>query len=181
MNIFQEEGNILSGRNSCLAIDSLLLSCSDSTIAQSIKRCCSGKDVTQLETILIPTHLQHAAHWGLAKVEVKTKSVFFDDGFHMRYPKELETVVRVLIETLYVLSSSCSLFEVKAWEPLRFEPFGMPDQPSSGEGSSGCGVATLMAARNFFHGESLTWSYKETSYFRRKFLLELIQDGNRQS
>ena len=179
MNIFEEEGNLLLGRNACLAVDSLLLNCSKNTISQSIRRCCGGKDVTQLETILIPTHLQHASHWGLAKIEVKTKSVFFDDGLHMRHPKELEMVVRVIINTLYTLSSS-DLFEVKAWEPLRFEPFGMPDQPSTGEGSSSCGVATLMAARNFFHGETLTWTYKETPYFRRKFLLEVIQDGQQQ-
>ena len=179
MNIFEEEGNMLLGRNACFAVDSLLLSCTKSTISQSIRRCCNGKDVTQLDTILIPTHLQHASHWGLAKIDVKTKSVYFDDGFHMRYPKELETVVRVIINTLYIISGS-DVFEVKGWEPLQFEPFGMPDQPSTGEGSSSCGVATLMAARNFFHGESLTWSYKETSYFRRKFLLEIIQDGQRQ-
>ena len=89
-------------------------------------------------------------------------------------------VVRIIINTLYILSSS-DLFEIKAWEPLRFEPFGMPDQPSTGEGSSSCGVATLMAARNFFHGEPLTWTYEETSYCRRKFLLELIQDGQKRS
>ena len=180
MNIFEKEGNLLLGRNACLAVDSLLLNCSKSTISQSIRRCCCGKDVTQLEIILIPTHLQHASHWGLAKIEVKTKAVFFDDGLHMRHPKELEMVVRIIINTLHILSSS-DLFEIKAWEPLRFEPFGMPDQPSTGEGSSSCGVATLMAARNFFHGEPLTWTYEETSYFRRKFLLELIQDGQQRS
>ena len=178
--IFEKEGNLLLGRNACLAVDSLLLNCSKSTISQSIRRCCCGKDVTQLEIIVIPTHLQHASHWGLAKIEVKTKAVFFDDGLHMRHPKELEMVVRIIINTLHILSSS-DLFEIKAWEPLRFEPFGMPDQPSTGEGSSSCGVATLMAARNFFHGEPLTWTYEETSYFRRKFLLELIQDGQQRS
>ena len=65
----------------------------------------------------------------------------------MRYPKEFETVVRVIITPN---THSLRVFDVKAWEPLQFEP-------SIGEGSSSCGVATLMTARNFFHGESLTW------------------------
>ena len=74
MKIFEEERNNRLGRNSCLAVDSLLFSCSNSTISKSIKQC-NGKDDT--ETILIPTHFQHASHWGLAKIEVKTKSIFF--------------------------------------------------------------------------------------------------------
>ena len=180
MSIFVEEGKTLSGKNTCLAADSILLCCSERIIGSSVRNPCFGKNVTQLTTILLPTHLKENSHWGLCKIEVPAKSVFFDDGFYMKPPKQLDVVVKAVLRTLYSLSKS-DIFDLHAWEPLQFRRFGMPDQPCSGDGSSSCGVAVLLASRSFFQREALTWSYKDAPYYRRKFLLEIILDGQKWS
>ena len=76
MSIFVEEGKTLSGKNTCLAADSILLCCSERIIGSSVRNPCFGKNVTQLTTILLPTHLKENSHWGLCKIEVPAKSVF---------------------------------------------------------------------------------------------------------
>ena len=96
----------------------------------------------------------------------------------MTPPEQLDVVVKAVLRTLYSLSKS-DIFDLHAWEPLQFRRFGMPDQPCSGDGSSSCGVAVLLATRSFFQREALTWSYKDTPYYRRKFLLEIILDGQK--
>ena len=98
----------------------------------------------------------------------------------MKPPKQLDVVVKAVLRTLYSLSKS-DIFDLHAWEPLQFRRFGMPDQPCSGDGSSSCGVAVLLASRSFFQREALTWSYKDAPYYRRKFLLEIILDGQKWS
>ena len=77
MNIFVEEGNTLSGKNTCLAVDSILLCCSERIIGSSVRNSCFDKNVTQLTTILFPAHLKDNSHWGLCKIDVQAKSVFF--------------------------------------------------------------------------------------------------------
>ena len=77
MNIFVEEGNTLSGKNTCLAVDSILLCCSERIIGSSVRNSCFDKNVTQLTTILFPAHLKENSHWGLCKIDVQAKSVFF--------------------------------------------------------------------------------------------------------
>ena len=117
MSIFVEEGKTLSGKNTCLAADSILLCCSERIIGSSVRNPCFGKNVTQLTTILLPTHLKENSHWGLCKIEVPAKSVFFDDGFYMKPPKQLDVVVKAVLRTLYSLSKS-DIFDLHAWEPL---------------------------------------------------------------
>ena len=77
MNISAEEGNTLSGKNTCLAVDSILLCCSERIIGSSVRNSCFDKNVTQLTTILFPAHLKDNSHWGLCKIDVQAKSVFF--------------------------------------------------------------------------------------------------------
>ena len=64
-NIFVEEGNTLLGKNTCLAVDSILLCCSERIICSSVRNSCFGKNVTQL-TInnSFPAHLKENSHWG---------------------------------------------------------------------------------------------------------------------
>lgn len=96
MNIFVEEGNTLSGKNTCLAVDSILLCCSERIIGSSVRNSCFDKNVTQLTTILFPAHLKDNSHWGLCKIDVQAKSVFFFyDGFHMKPPKQLDALSRM--------------------------------------------------------------------------------------
>ena len=97
MNIFVEEGNTLSGKNTCLAVDSILLCCSERIIGSSVRNSCFDKNVTQLTTILFPAHLKDNSHWGLCKIDVQAKSVFFlfHDGFHTKPPKQLDALSRM--------------------------------------------------------------------------------------
>ena len=73
MNISAEEGNTLSGKNTCLAVDSILLCCSERIIGSSVRNSCFDKNDTQLTTILFPAHLKENSHWGHCKTDVQAK------------------------------------------------------------------------------------------------------------
>ena len=92
MNNFVEEGNTLSGKNTCLAVDSILLCCSERIIGSSVRNSCFDKNVAQLTTILFPAHVKENSHWGLGKIDVQAKSFSFYDGFHMKPPKQLDAL-----------------------------------------------------------------------------------------
>ena len=52
MNLFEEDDNTLSGKITCLAVGSLMISSSEELIVKSFRQYCLGKDVSQLEAVL---------------------------------------------------------------------------------------------------------------------------------
>lgn len=147
MKTFEDEFNATVDKPMCLALDSLLIHFDEAATAKSVTASCRGRSVTDLKTILFPVHFKICCHWGLAKIDLKERTVSFDDGFHLEPPEEFEGVLRMVVKTLCYLSRSQS---IELGHPLMMNRFGMQDQPSVGVGSGSYGVAVFMAARSFF-------------------------------
>ena len=140
-----------------------------------------------IKQVLIPVHLSNC-HWALARIHFPTKSFQFDDSLKWLPPGDLIARLRHLIELLSELLPDNVHLTSRSWKrgTLRLERFGMPVQSSVAgtEGSASCGIAVVLAARDFCQFglpnqvandiPKFKWSPNEAWYHRFLCLLDII-------
>ena len=68
----------------------------------------------------------------------------------------------------------------KGWDYSQFKRFGMSEQPTSGIGSGSCGVAVVLAVRDFLASSIndlpvvFSWDFSEMTYHRQQFMWQLL-------
>ena len=97
----------------------------------------SGRNLSGILWILTPVHV-NGNHWGLLCLNMVQKQIFYDDGLKQNHPSNIPQIVENLLKVV-----SCS--SQTAWNiSLPLQHFGMPKQPSSGQGSASCGVGVVV-------------------------------------
>ena len=171
---FQEEEAETRGSRQVVALSSLLVEewNTPCRMAKFIKRMSKRCNLNCLKRIILPFNLQ-GNHWGLLVLDISRKVVYFDDGFHQSFPDNICSIIESIVKCIFNRSSS-PLFESHKSNFDKVLRFGMPSQPAIGDGSSSCGAAVVLAAKDFFVERPFSWSYSDTPAWRRKLLLEII-------
>ena len=109
----------------------------------------SGRNLSGISWILTPIHV-NGNHWGLLCLNMVQQQIFYDDGLKQNHPSNIPEIVENLLKAV-----SCS--SQTAWNiSLPLQRFGMPKQPSSGEGSASCGVGVVLATHDFLNTHHCT-------------------------
>ena len=133
----------------------------------------SGRNLSGILWILTPIHV-NGNHWGLLCLNMVQQQIFYDDGLKQNHPSNLLEIVENLLKAV-----SCS--SQTAWDiSLPLQRFGMPKQPSSGEGSSSCGVGVVLATHDFLNTHHCTipkfrWKFNEMKKHRLRLLHQFTQ------
>ena len=69
---------------------------------------------------------------------------------------------------------------MKPWDNELFNTrrFGMPQQPSTGDGSSSCGIGVIFSIRDIISSSGnvqFSWSFSESSDLRKVIMNELLE------
>ena len=123
----------------------------DNISKRNLLRLMQSRMPLNVKRILIPVHVSNF-HWGLARIHIPTKLIYFDDSLRWASPVMLLHDLEHLIELLSQLLPNVNL-KSRSWlrGAMRLERFGMPLQPSVAgrEGSASCDIAVILAARDF--------------------------------
>jgi hypothetical protein len=128
--------------------------------------------------IICPIHVNRM-HWGLLYVDVAANVTYYDDGLHLAPPSNLTLVFNNVMMVLRSVYPQCVGLDNDRWKNITFKRFGMPLQPSQGEGSSSCGVGVIFATRDIIKQitpgmPKFMWSFNDSSDLRKQIMQELI-------
>lgn len=137
-----------------------------------------GRDLSDIVWVLTPVHV-NGNHWGLLCLNVVLRQVFYDDGLKWNPPRDICRFTKRLIEAISSPHSNAN------WNvALPIKRFGMPRQPSVGEGSASCGVAVVLAAYDFLIVDStdeasptipnFNWQFQDMTKHRQRILYQFI-------
>ena len=102
-------------------------------VKSKLKLYISGRTLSEIQWLLTPIHV-NGNHWGLLCTNMVLREVFYDDELKLNYPSNLGEIVKKIFQAI-----SCSpVSNLNILLPIR--RFGMPTQPSVGEGRVSCGV-----------------------------------------
>lgn len=115
--------------------------------------CAKPDDMTKLHWIMMLLHLA-GSHWGLLVINIQSRLIYYDDGFHWKPPANLVRMTKKVVQSLYDISDTNSQFDTSAWDfSSAISHFGMPSQPA---GSSSCGMGVIMSVNSIMNGPLTT-------------------------
>ena len=138
-----------------------------------------GRDLSGIVWILTPIHV-NGNHWGLLCLNMVLGQIFYDDGLKWNPPLDICEIIKRLTDAISSPHSNAD------WNiALPIKRFGMPRQPSVGEGSASCGVAVVLAAYDFLtvnttNGTSPTipnfnWQFQDMAKHRQRILYQFVE------
>ena len=133
-------------------------------------------DLKVIEIFLLPVNIDNW-HWGLLVIDVKSETLYFDDGLKVPPPATLKEDTKVLLDALAQVNN----FPIKSlrscfWRnEINFRRFNMPQQPATGVGSSSCGVGVILAGEDIARGNMvMSWNFTNMGHFRKYLLSKMV-------
>ena len=139
-----------------------------------------------INQILIPLHM-YGKHWGIIRVHMPSKTIWFDDGLQMAPEEDIVQSVRTLLNEIAYIAPGINHITSRSWSrhTLSYKRFGMPQQPKDGTkvGAYSCGVAVILSAKDFCKADSSSdqcpkfeWSLDKSHIYRLQLLNEIYND-----
>lgn len=140
---------------------------------------CSIENATR---ILTPVHFESPQHWGLLCFDVKTKTIYFDDGLKISFPHDALCGIQNMLSGFRVLSSNVSE-QRDHWTSsclrLSMPRIHMPVQTTSGIGAGSCGVGVILAIRDIFASRnclpSFNWTFGDMVNLRKELMALILE------
>lgn len=142
-------------------------------VKSKLKPYISGRNLSEIQWLLTPIHV-NGNHWGLLCINMVLREVFYDDGLKLNHPSNLCEIVQKIFQAI-----SCSpASNLNILLPIR--RFGMPTQPSVGEGCASCGVGVVLAAHDFLVVQDssipkFNWKFQDMTKHRQKLLYKFVE------
>ena len=117
---------------------------------QHLGNMAKGTTPEELTQTLVPVNITNA-HWGLARIFLPTKTVWFDDSLKWAPPRSLLAELQYIIRMFSNILPICVSLRSRSWcrPTINLQRFGVTIQPSviGTEESASCGVALCLAAK----------------------------------
>ncbi|NXN68022.1 SENP2 protease, partial [Himantopus himantopus] len=132
----------------------------------AVRRWTRGVDLFKQDIILVPIHLR--AHWTLAVIDVRKKTIKYFDSLGQKADK----ICQILLQYLQEESREKRNLElnVSEWTLHSMEPHEIPQQLNG----SDCGVFMCKYADYIARDKPLNFTQTHMPYFRRKMVWEII-------
>jgi len=154
-------------------------SCGVEFLKKKIDPFLPAKGSDNIVQVFLPVNVDKC-HWGLLYVDVSQGGqLFYDDGLHLPPPKNIYLVLRNIMTVLKTVYPRCKALTTDNWVRTTYKEFGMPTQPSQGEGVSSCGIGVIFGARDLIsqvgkRNTKMSWSFSNSSSLRKQIMRELI-------
>ena len=125
--------------------------------------------------VFLPVNFNNS-HWGLIACDLAQQSCYFVDGLKWNL---LQSQVCHFKKNMDVLARIFKFVVIETfWHKIsHFKRFGMPAQPSDGDGSSSCGMGVILAAREIMKNGTLPtdfpWRFENMRYHRKKLIVKI--------
>ena len=140
---------------------------------------CPAEDAS---CILTPVHFESPLDWGLLCFDVKTKTVYFDDGLKIQPPSGTLSVVQNMLGGFKALSHNV-IEQGDHWNNsglrLPLPRINMPIQTQSGIGAGSCGVGVILAIRDIVASgnclPSFKWTFGNMANLRKELMALILR------
>ena len=176
----QKQNNVI------LCLPTETLSWLDNEVLQPIKTTVR-KDLHQphkLRLILLPGHMEHIPHWGLACAELETMTVWYDDGMKVAPPAQLCSQISKLVMLVADIfppvksfnSNVSTLLFSSQYKRMHMLRQRLDDKTAGGRG---CGMGVILMAQQIINEgnlppQQISWTFDESNHYQKKLMVDIL-------
>ena len=145
-------------------------------LLSKLKPFISARVPDRLQWLLTPL-LVNNNHWGLLCLDMVSFQAYFDDGLKVNPPINICAIIQIVFKAVNLCASNQAIsLPQPQWDnSLQIQRFGMPLQPSTGEGCGSCGMGVILAAKDFLNVSEAripqcNWRFEEMTKHRQQLL-----------
>ena len=120
-------------------------------------------------------------HWSLLCLDMVSFQAYFDDGLKVNPPINICAIIQIVFKAvnLSVSNQAIPLLQPQWNNSLPIQRFGMPLQPSVGEGCGSCGMGVILAATDFLNVSEagipqFNWRFEDMTKHRQQLLHQFV-------
>ena len=147
-------------------------------LRSNLKPLISGRVQNQLQWLLTPIHVNNN-HWGLLCFDMVSFQAYFDDRLKVNPPINIRSIIQIVFIAVNLsLSNQAIPLSQSQWDSVPIQRFGMPLQPSVGEGCGSCGMG-ILAAKDFLNVSEagipqINWRFEDMTKHRQQLLHQFV-------